>query len=512
MKSLVFAGIATIALIVATAPASASDSFTPASPGVAADQLEIAANGAKGGGMKMRGGGMKMRGKGMRMRGGGMRMRGKGMRMHRGKMRGMRMRGNQRPRIIRTGGNRGFGFFGFYQRPFHGFSLPSYWIAPNFGISNYSNFGLSAPQRGYSWSRYYDDAVLRDNRGTVYDYRQNVDWSRGGANYAPNGYYNQQPQQPQNGPAIAADRDAYGWGEETHRGPAPEGTTERGVYDGAWTGQYVDPEKRVYRGEWNGTYTNDQGRTYQGTYRGTATGDPVYRNGIGQTGAPYPQRPDMAPRARVEPGPGFARQPQQGHRPAPQYQRHDTHQRHGAHQRHDAHRTPAGYGRYERCLKGRGIGGGAIGAVIGAVAGNRIGGRGNRLAGSLIGGGIGAISGAVIEKALNKCKKHLPHQDRHVQRPVYPQHHAPQYPAPQTYPAYPQQQQPSGYGWSNGYYWAPGGYYYPPQQTTVTVIPGTTTTTTVTEEVYETTYVSRPAGKRRIKPKGKRLRKPGCRC
>ncbi len=481
MKSIVFSGIAVTALAFASSPAAASDSIAPQPANIAVGKLDMTVNGAKGGGMKMRGGGMKMRGgKGMR-----------GMKMHGGKgMRGMKMRGHRK---FNRGGFRG-GFVGFYQRPYYGFSLPSYWIAPSFGIANYGTFGLSAPQPGYSWSRYYDDAVLRDQRGMVYDYRQNIDWSQGGGAYAPNGYYHDAGAEAEYGPSISADRGVYGWGEETYNAPAPEGPTERGVYDGAWTGQYVDPENRVYRGEWQGTYTNEQGKVYQGTYRGTSIGDPVYRAGTGHTAVPYPRH--HAPKAvhhapkvhHAAPAPHATTYPAPAYPQAPAYQ------------------TPHGFESYERCLKGRGVKGGVIGAVIGAVAGNRIAGRGNRLEGSLIGGGIGALAGLGIEKALDKCERFLPVP----QRPVA---HGPAYPAPA--PRYPVAQRPAyhqvGYGWSSGYYWVPGGYYHPPQQTTVTIIPGSTTTTTTTEYVYEDVYVKRP-GKRLVKPKSKRLRKPGCRC
>jgi len=425
MKSVVFTGVAATALIAAAAPAQASDSFTARDANTSASTHEIAADGTRRG--RVSRGGIRGPRFGGRSRV-GRRIGGKrysGAR-YGGKGRGIRTRGNRGTRVFRTGGNRGR-FFGFYQRPFFGFNLPRYWIAPSFAISNYNQFGLSRPQSGYSWSRYYDDAVLRNNAGQVYDYRQNIDWSRGGAGFAPNGYYNQQQQQQipaqvqsQNAPRVQAERDVYGWGEETYRTPKPEGTTERGVYDGEWTGKYVDPENRVYRGEWNGTYTNDQGRVYQGTYRGTSTGDPVFREGTGGAGAPFPQQPNdpgfgagqVAQQQALPPQPAQLPQqaqlprqplPQQANFPAqrPQYQ------------------TPNGFFHYEKCLKKRGITGGAIGAIVGAVAGNRIGGRGNRLAGSLIGGGVGAISGALIEKAINKCEKFLP--SRQVQQPSYPQ-------------------------------------------------------------------------------------------
>lgn len=450
MKSLFFTGIAASALIAAAPAAAASDSFTGSAGSQVKSMIEGSVHGAKKGHHGMRGHGMRMRGH-------------HGIRRHHGK--GFRHRGFR---------NRGFGggFIGFYRRPSYGFILPTYWRAPSFAVRNYSAFGLSAPVNGYQWSRYYDDAVLRNDAGRVYDYRQNVDWSQGGGSYAPNGYYHQ-PQQPVSGPAIEAEPGVY---DVNRSNPAPTGTTQRGEYDGQWTGQYIDEENRTYQGEWQGQYTNEQGQVYQGTYRGTMVGAPVYSNAGVAPGAPV-AAPVPAPAPVVAPAPV----------PAPVYPQ----ARQYAPAPIQSYQTPAGFESYERCLKGRGIKGGAIGAVIGAVAGNRIAGRGNRLAGSLIGGGVGAISGALIEKAVDRCERFLPAPQ--ARQPVAP---------PQQY-----YQQPHGYGWSHGYYYVPGGYYYPPAQTVVTVTPGTTTTTTVVEE-YEDVYVAHK-GKRLVKPSHKRLRKPG---
>ncbi|HAF42568.1 MAG TPA: hypothetical protein DCG90_12505 [Sphingobium sp.] len=65
-----------------------------------------------------------------------------------------------------------------YRRPVHGYILPRYWISPAYYIANYGAYGLPAPAHGYGWSRYYDDAVMTDRYGRVYDYRSDVDWDR----------------------------------------------------------------------------------------------------------------------------------------------------------------------------------------------------------------------------------------------------------------------------------------------------------------------------------------------
>lgn len=364
-----------------------------------------------------------------------------------------------------------------YRRPFRGFNLAAWWVQPSFYIPNYTIYGLSAPSNGYYWSRYYDDAVMINNRGYVADYRSGINWDNYPSTYnvAPPQY-----QQPQYGPAIRPDAQAYEWGGQD--APAYRVESESGVYDGTWTGGYVDADGRAYRGEWEGTYTGDDGQIYEGTYRGTSIGDPVYTPQA--PGAPYGVGAVPPPPAPVgyQTGPAYS---QPAYAP-PSYGPEAP------------YRVPAGYEDYERCLKSNGVAGGVIGAVIGGIAGNQIAGRGDKLAGTLIGGGVGALAGYGIEKAASKCKNKLPRQPHYQPAPpvAHPPAYVPAPPQPQVY----------GYGWQ-------GGYYYPaPQVTTVTVTPGysTTTTTTTEEYVYET--VSVPVKKRAVVKKWKPKAKPKPRC
>ncbi|MFC4292794.1 RcnB family protein [Sphingorhabdus arenilitoris] len=436
MKKLIFAGVATSAMMLVIAPANAADSFSASPKTKSAASVDLAANGKNRGGH--------------------------GVRMGHGVRGGHGVRMGHNPVYGRWhGGMRAPGGYAAYRAPFRGFILPSYWINPGFSVQNYAIYGLRAPSNGYYWSRYYDDAVLMNSRGYVYDSVPNVNWAPQQGYYAPqNGY-----QQADYGPAIEADDGVYSWGEDAND-PRAGGTTDAGTYEGEWTGRYIDEEQRTYRGQWDGTYTDDEGQVYEGTYRGTAVGDPVYRTGgapVPSAGAPYP-----APQAY----------------PAPVNRGYPD----------DGYSVPGGYERYEQCLKSRGLTGGAIGAILGGIAGNRIAGRGDRLAGTLIGGGIGAIAGAGIEKATNKCKKYLPQQQARPQYYPAPPAYYPQQTYPQGYP-----QQPYAYGWQ--------GYYYPQQPasvTTITVTPGTaTTTTTTTEEVvYEDVYTAP------VRRKGKGLRRP----
>lgn len=73
------------------------------------------------------------------------------------------------------------GGWGGYRRPVRGWTLPSYWIGGGFWISDWSSWGLSSPPYGYNWVRYYDDAVLVDRGGRVWDSVSGIDWDRGDA-------------------------------------------------------------------------------------------------------------------------------------------------------------------------------------------------------------------------------------------------------------------------------------------------------------------------------------------
>jgi Ni/Co efflux regulator RcnB len=462
MKNLAFAGVAAIALMAFAPAAQASDSFAPGAETAPSTLAGGVFEGRKGVG-KIMGGGHGPRpmpgigGHGPRpmpMVGGH-----HGPRPNVGGHHGPRPnmghhRWGNRVNGRWSAGHYAPGGWGGYRTPFRGYILPSYWINPGYSISNYGLYGLSTPAAGWGWSRYYDDAVLRDGRGYVQDYRPNVAWDRYEGGYAPDGYAPSGGYyaQPQYAPAIGAERVVY----ENEGAPAYSADdNSRYSYEGDWTqGRYVDPQERVFEGQWNGTVTRDG-------YAGAA-------------GAPYP----------ASPGYGAA--------PAPRYA------------------TPGGYERYESCLRSNGVAGGAIGAIIGGVAGNRIAGRGNRTIGTILGGAAGGIAGASIEKATKKCDKYLPREDyAEAQYPApapYPRPApAPSYPAP----SYPQQTYPTQQG---GYYH--GGYYYPaPVITTVTIAsaPVTTTTTTVTEEVYyETVAVKRKPAVRKWKPRAKP--KPRCHC
>lgn len=91
------------------------------------------------------------------------------------------------------GGAQAPGGWSAYRRPVSGFVLPGYWLQPSYYISSYGAYGLPTPGAGYGWSRYYDDAVMTDRYGRVYDSRTGYDWDRyggydDGADYRDGGY------------------------------------------------------------------------------------------------------------------------------------------------------------------------------------------------------------------------------------------------------------------------------------------------------------------------------------
>lgn len=77
-----------------------------------------------------------------------------------------------------------------YRRPVRGTALPPYWVSPRWSIADWSGYGLPRPPYGYTWTRYYDDAVLIDRRGSVHDTIGGVDWDQfdpDGVDYAYRG-------------------------------------------------------------------------------------------------------------------------------------------------------------------------------------------------------------------------------------------------------------------------------------------------------------------------------------
>ena len=168
-----------------------------------------------------------------------------------------------------------------YRRPAYGYVLPRYWVDPSYYIANYSAYGLPAPAYGYGWSRYYDDAVMTDRYGRVYDHRRHIDWNRYEGGYGPDGDYADAPgydgPPPPARPGASYDRDY------------------RYADDGVTTGNEYD-----YDGRWTGTWTTEDGRKVQGTYDGRFEGQ-VRGAGMAH-GAHWDGGPPMPPGGYVSGG------------------------------------------------------------------------------------------------------------------------------------------------------------------------------------------------------------------
>ncbi len=467
MKTLLLAGLAGI---LAVAPGSANAAIDSVSDDAAEALVDLSfasstalANPAEGAKTMPRRGNMRQM-KNM----GNMRHMKKGGNMrkmkHRGNMRSMKHRGNMRQmRNHHQGGSyvrRGrMGYDQGYRKPHRGFRLPQTYVQPSYFIGNFGYYGLSQPNYGYGWSRYYDDAVLTDRRGVVQDARYNVDWDR----------YNQGYQDGYHAGQATYDPSVFA-GDDRVVATPPSYNSNQPTYQGDWQGAYQ--EDGSYQGDWQGTYRDADGRVYEGEYSGTFIGD-------GEMAPHWGSRPE-----RESVSDHYAPYPDD--------------------RGFDSQRSEE-LAYLERCKKSSGIGGAVVGGAIGAIAGNRIAGRGNRLGGSLIGGGLGAVAGAAIDQGTDRCRKLLKkygydrqHTGRYPDHPPV-QHHRPQQPQGQaTYPS----------GW-NGYYGA--GYYYPqaqPMVTTIVVQSAPVTTTTTTTYIEEEVVYSKPAYKKRWKAAPRKTWKP----
>jgi Ni/Co efflux regulator RcnB len=150
------------------------------------------------------------------------------------------------------GGSKAPGGWNAYRRPSRGWIMPSYWISPSFFIGDYGTYGLSTPPQGYSWSRYYDDAVLTDRSGRIYDSVSGIDWDSydsadaygygGGAASAGYGYaaaaggggggggYGASYPQPQPGPGAWSNQPAPYPAQPAYAPPPPPPPMQGGGY------------------------------------------------------------------------------------------------------------------------------------------------------------------------------------------------------------------------------------------------------------------------------------------
>lgn len=356
-----------------------------------------------------------------------------------------------------------------YVRPFRGFLLPRVWIAPTYYIANWQGYGLSRPAQGYGWSRYYDDAVLTDRNGRVYDSVQGVNWQAAQAG------------QPVVSQTYSPDYDPYNYdgelllgNDDVVHGTHWARTADQGAPGVDFDDDYVaapaptvTPYDRDYDPAFLEACRRDSGLGGAAigaaagglagnriAGRGNRTGGTLIGAGVGAVAGMVIDKAEDRERCKRL----LAREVQGGY--GTSYASPPV----GAPPMMPP--PPAYAGDYdpaflEACRRDNGLGGAAIGAGIGGLAGNRIAGRGNRTGGTLIGAGVGAIAGMVIDKA----------EDRERCRRLLAQHGGGYPPPPGQHGGYPPP--PPGY-----YY-----YYPPPIITTVTITPGTCTEEVVTSHV-----------------------------
>ncbi|MDM7955394.1 RcnB family protein [Blastomonas sp.] len=347
-----------------------------------------------------------------------------------------------------------------YVRPFRGFLLPRVWVAPTYYIANWQGYGLPRPAQGYGWSRYFDDAVLTDRNGRVYDSVQGVDWQAAQAGQAVVSQTYSPDYDPYNYDGdLLLGNDAVVHG--THWARTADQATPRMDYDDdfvpappppvAQYDRYDDPAFLEACRRDSGLGGAAIGAAAGGLAgnriagRGNRTGGTLIGAGVGAVAGMVIDRAEDRERCKRL----LAREAQDGYdaRYGTSYVAPPM-----------APPPPAYAGDYdpaflEACRRETGLGGAAIGAGIGGLAGNRIAGRGNRTGGTLIGAGVGAIAGMVIDKA----------EDRERCRRLLAQYGAGNPPPP---------------GQPGGYPPPPPGYYYyypPPILTTVTITPASCT-------------------------------------
>jgi len=144
---------------------------------------------------------------------------------------------------------------GAYRRPAYGDALPRYWVAAPHYIADYRAYGLPRPAAGFGWSRYYDDAVLTDRWGRVYDVRESY-----ARDHGPDGRWSE------------GDR---GGRKHRHRRDRDGG---RYSYEGRWTGSWDGGPTRTYDGRFDGEVQPhwDMGeRERVAAYDAVSTGGPI---------------------------------------------------------------------------------------------------------------------------------------------------------------------------------------------------------------------------------------------
>jgi Ni/Co efflux regulator RcnB len=109
-----------------------------------------------------------------------------------------------------------------FRRIQRGGVVPRFWWGPQVQVRNWSMYGFPQPFAGGRWIRYYDDALLIDGDGRVYDERPNWDWDRDGDSWS---YDDEGVPVYADGGDYRMDRRDDGYGERYERGdmgPGPQ--------------------------------------------------------------------------------------------------------------------------------------------------------------------------------------------------------------------------------------------------------------------------------------------------
>ncbi|MEG3083437.1 RcnB family protein [Sphingomonas sp. PB2P12] len=195
------------------------------------------------------------------------------------------------------GGANAPGGWAGYRRPYRGWAVPSYWNTPRFYVSDWSNYGLAQPTRGYRWARYYDDAVLIDSRGSVYDTASDIDWDR-----ADGGGY------------IAANPRDYARNDSVYSGPS-----ERGYAPPPYTDRPAPRRDTGLGGAAIGAVAGGVAGNVIGG-RGNRLGGTLIGAGVGAAaGYAIDKTEDRGRRASPPPGTGYGGGYGAGYAPPPAY-------------------------------------------------------------------------------------------------------------------------------------------------------------------------------------------------
>ncbi|MES3152112.1 RcnB family protein [Sphingomonas faeni] len=175
------------------------------------------------------------------------------------------------------GGANAPGGWAAYRRPHRGWAVPGYWNAPRFQVGDWATYDLPQPPQGYNWVRYYDDAVLIDPRGSVYDTVNDVDWDR-----SDSGGY----------PAISP-RD-YAANDTVYAGPGERGYDDRPVprRDTGLGGAAIGAVAGGVAGNVIAGRNNRLGGTLIGAGVGAAAGYAIDKTEDRGRRAPPPPRPE----------------------------------------------------------------------------------------------------------------------------------------------------------------------------------------------------------------------------